>query len=324
MIEIDRKRIRVWSMLGMSRVFGSVLEDIIKEKDNFVLAVADVGRIIAYNSFKRHYPDRVFELGIAEQNLINASAGLAHEGYTVFASSYSTFLTSRALDQIRVNMGMMKLPVKLIGIGGGLSDGSLSATHMGIEDVSNVRCIPGITVIVPADGLELVKVLFALLDYDKPAYVKLTGDANLPVVYSEDFEYEIGKAIVKRESEGAQVAIVANGAILNNVLKAQEMLEADGIRCKVIDMHTVSPIDTRMLEELSDMKLLVTVEEHSVRGGLGSTVAEWYAEKKIRPQQLLIGIDTEAYPEANEYDALIRKCGLDSESIYRKVKEAYS
>ena len=324
MLEIDKRRIRVWSMLGMSRTFGSVLEDMLCEDDRLVLSVADVGRIIAYNSFERNYPNHVFEMGIAEQNLITASAGLAHEGYNVFASSYSTFLTARALDQVRVNMGMMKLPIKLIGIGGGLADGTLSATHMGIEDVSNMRCIPGMTVIVPSDGLELVKVLFALLKYDKPAYVKLTGESSLPVIYREDFDYQIGKAITLCECEGdMDVAIISCGAILSRVMKAREILAADGIKCKVIDMHTIAPIDEQMLESLKSAKMIVTVEEHSVRGGLGSAIAEWYSDKKKRPVQLIIGVTGDSYPDASEYDNLLTKCRLDENSIAGKIKERF-
>lgn len=322
MPEIDKKHLRMWSMLGMSRIFGSILEDLLEEDDKFVLAVADVGRVMAYNAFLRKYPERVFEMGIAEQNLINASAGLVNEGFDVFASTYSTFLTARGLDQIRVNMGLMQLPLKLVGIGGGLGDGSMSATHMGLEDVANMSCIPGMTVIVPCDGLELVKTLFALLHYDKPAYVKLTGESGLPVIYSEDYEFEIGKSNVLKE--GNDIAIIANGAVMSNVLEAAGRLEEENISCKVIDMHTVSPIDEEALESLMNMKMIFTVEEHCVRGGLGSAVAQWYADKPMNPPISVIGVDGQTYPLANEYSRLMEVCGLDSRSIYRTVREKYA
>lgn len=322
MIDISKKQIRIWSMLGLGRTFGSVLEELAEEDDRVVLSVSDTGKIIAYDSFKRNHPERVMEVGIAEQNMISASAGVANEGYTVFASSYSTFITSRALDQIRVNMGMMKIPVKLVGIGGGLADGTLSATHMGIEDVSNIRSIPGMTVVVPADGLELVKALFAALHYEKPIYIKLTGENQSPIIYKNDFEYEIGKA--NELKGGTDIAIVANGVILEKALKVADMLEAEGISCKVIDMHTVSPIDGEMLEKLSFMKLVVTIEEHSVRGGLGSAVAEWYAPKNTKPNQLILGVDKDSYPLACEYEELMRECGLDTDSLYKLIKNKYS
>lgn len=321
MLDINRKQIRVWSMLGLSRTFGSVLKDLLEADDRFLLSVADTGKIIAYDAFCKNNKERVLEIGIAEQNMIAASAGAANEGYDVYASSYSTFITARALDQIRVNMGMMKIPIKLIGIGGGLADGTLSATHMGIEDVANIRCIPGITVIVPADGLELVKTLFALLNYDKPAYVKLTGANTTPIIYSEDYDFEIGKA--NELKSGRDVAIIANGVILENALKAAAILENDGISCKVIDMHTVSPIDGKMLENIENMKLVVTIEEHSVRGGLGSAVAEWFSEKEKKPCQLMLGINKDEYPLANEYGALLYECKLDVDAIVQRIKDKF-
>lgn len=321
MFEIDKKKVRIWSMLGLSRTFGSVLEDLFKEDDKLVLSVADTGRMLAYESFLRNHPEHVMELGIAEQNMVAASAGLANEGYNVFASSYSTFLSSRALDQIRVNMGMMQIPIKLIGSGGGLADGSLSATHMGIEDVANCRCIPGMTVIVPADGVELVKTLFALLKYDHPAYVKLTGENTAPIIYKEDYDFEIGKSVELKK--GKDVAIIANGVILKNALEAATILENDNIGCSVIDMHTVSPIDVDRLEELSKTKLIVTIEEHNIHGGLGSAVSEWYADKRDRPYQIMLGFSGDRYPLASEYDNLLRACGLDVGSIVERIKEAY-
>ena len=321
MIEINKKQIRIWSMLGLGRTFGSVLENLMDEDDKLVLSISDTGKIIAYDSFKKKYPTRVMEVGIAEQNMISASAGVANEGYDVFASSYSTFITSRALDQIRVNMGMMQIPLKLVGIGGGLADGSLSATHMAIEDESNLRSVPGITVIVPADGLELVKTLFAVLHYDKPVYIKLTGENHSPIIYKDDFAFEIGKANELRSGE--DIAILANGVILEKVLKAATKLEDDGISCSVIDMHTVTPIDEAMLHKIKNMKMIVTVEEHCVRGGLGSAVAEWYADKKESPVQITIGVDKDRYPLACEYDELLHECGLDVESIVNRIKNGF-
>lgn len=321
MIEFDRKSIRKWSILGMRRTVGAILSQLAEMDDRFTLTLADSGRYFLYEEFKRNHPDRVIDLGIAEQNVVAASAGMANEGYKVYAAAFATFLSARALDQVRVNLGYMGLPVKLIAGAGGLADGNLSATHMGLEDVSNMRNIPGMTVIVPADATELVKAMVALLDYDKPAYVKLTGRINLPVVYKEDYDFAIGKANVLREGE--DVAIISNGIVTKNVLDAAAALEDEGISCKVINMHTVKPLDTKILEEISGMKLVVTVEEHVRTGGLGGAVSEFYAEYDVRPRQLIIAVEGETYPDSCEYDILLEECGLSKDKLVERIRKAY-
>lgn len=321
MIEINKKQIRVWSMLGMNRTFGSVLEDLYEIDKRFILMTADTGKPISYDSFYRNHPESVMDLGIAEQNMIASGAGMVTEGFNVFASTYSTFITARALDQIRVNMGGMKIPLKLIGIGGGLSEGTLSMTHMGIDDIAALRCIAGMSVLVPCDALELYKMLVALMCYDKPAYVKLTGSTACPVINKADYDFQIGKSIVLRE--GIDVAIIACGAIINNVLKAADFLENDGISCKVINMHTISPIDSEMLSSVSGMKMIVSVEEHSVHGGLGGIISEWFSDKSKRPPHLIIGVDTDEYPDANEYESLLELLGLTPDCIANKISEHF-
>ena len=227
MIEITKKNIRVWSMLGMRRILGPAMKDIIEQDRKVLFATADTGRYYAYDDLLRTYPENVVDVGIAEQNLIGASAGLQNEDFNVYAVTYATFLTSRALDQIRVNLGYMGLGVKLIGEAGGMCDGNFSATHMALEDVSNTRNIPNMRVIIPADGMELVKTLVALKDADYPAYVRMTGRFPIPVIYREDYDFEIGKAVTLRE--GKDIAILSNGTLLGDVLKTAEML-ADALR----------------------------------------------------------------------------------------------
>ena len=183
MIEITKKNIRVWSMLGMRRILGPAIKDLVEQDRRVLFATADTGRYYAYDDLLRTYPENVVDVGIAEQNLIGASAGLQNEGFNVYAVTYATFLTARALDQIRVSLGYMGIGVKLIGEAGGMCDGNFSATHMGLEDISNVRNIPNMRVITPADGMELVKTLTALRDAEYPAYVRMTGRFPIPVIY---------------------------------------------------------------------------------------------------------------------------------------------
>lgn len=320
MIEITKKNIRVWSMLGMRRILGPAMKDIIEQDRKVLFATADTGRYYAYDDLLRTYPENVVDVGIAEQNLIGASAGLQNEGFNVYAVTYATFLTSRALDQIRVNLGYMGLGVKLIGEAGGMCDGNFSATHMALEDISNTRNIPNMRVITPADGMELVKTLIALKDAAYPAYVRMTGRFPIPVIYREDYDFEIGKAVTLRE--GKDVVILSNGTLLGDVLKTAEMLAEKGVDCKVINLHTVKPLDEEALRAVAGCKLVVTAEEHLLYGGLGSAVAEFYAQEPIRPRMLMLSVGTQ-YPKAQEYDDLLKTCGLTApqmaESILAKL-----
>ena len=319
MIEITKKNIRVWSMLGMRRILGPAMKDIIEQDRKVLFATADTGRYYAYDDLLRTYPENVVDVGIAEQNLIGASAGLQNEGFNVYAVTYATFLTSRALDQIRVNLGYMGLGVKLIGEAGGMCDGNFSATHMALEDISNTRNIPNMRVITPADGMELVKTLIALKDAAYPAYVRMTGRFPIPVIYREDYDFEIGKAVTLRE--GKDVVILSNGTLLGDVLKTAEMLAEKGVDCKVINLHTVKPLDEEALRAVAGYRLVVTAEEHMLYGGLGSAVAEFYAQEPVRPRMLMLSVGTQ-YPKAQEYDDLLKTCGLTAPQMAESILSA--
>lgn len=319
MIEITKKNIRVWSMLGMRRILGPAMKDIIEQDRKVLFATADTGRYYAYDDLLRTYPENVVDVGIAEQNLIGASAGLQNEGFNVYAVTYATFLTSRALDQIRVNLGYMGLGVKLIGEAGGMCDGNFSATHMALEDISNTRNIPNMRVITPADGMELVKTLIALKNAAYPAYVRMTGRFPIPVIYREDYNFEIGKAVTLRE--GKDIAILSNGTLLGDVLKTAEMLAEKGVDCSVINLHTVKPLDEEALRAVAGCKLVVTAEEHLLYGGLGSAVAEFYAQEPIRPRMLMLSVGTQ-YPKAQEYDDLLKTCGLTAPQMAESILTA--
>ena len=318
MIEITKKNIRVWSMLGMRRILGPAIKDLVEQDRRVLFATADTGRYYAYDDLLRTYPENVVDVGIAEQNLIGASAGLQNEGFNVYAVTYATFLTARALDQIRVSLGYMGIGVKLIGEAGGMCDGNFSATHMGLEDISNVRNIPNMRVITPADGMELVKTLTALRDAEYPAYVRMTGRFPIPVIYKEDYDFRIGKAVTLRE--GKDIAFVSNGTLLGDVLKAADLLAEQGVDCKVVNLHTVKPLDEEALREIAGYKLVVTAEEHLLYGGLGSALAEFYAQEPVRPRMLMLSVGTE-YPRAAEYDDLLKTCGLDAESMANRIIE---
>lgn len=319
MKEITRRTARVWSMLGMRRTVGNILEDMVELNPQFVFITADVARYFGTEKFEQEYPEHILDMGIAEQNLVGVASGMAKEGEKVFAATYATFITARALDQIRVSLGYMKLDVKLIGVGGGLAEGDLSATHMGLEDFAVMRSLPNMTVICPADAAEAVKVMYSLANFDGPVYVRLSGKENLPMVYTEDFHYSIGKANVLRQ--GQDVAIIAVGTMVAVALETNKLLKEKGIDCTVIDMHTIKPLDEEAIDNVLKHKLIVTLEEHMKIGGLGSAVAEYISELKNKPQQLIIGVN-DFYPDASEYSLLLDDCGLTAEQICQKIGEA--
>lgn len=322
MEDFTKRNARVWSMLGMRRVIGQVLNDMPKLDDNFIFMTADVARYFGTEKFQEAYPERYIDVGIAEQNLIGVASGMAKEGFNVFAATYATFITARVLDQVRVNLGYMNLGVKLIGVGGGLAEGDLSPTHMGLEDIANLRSVPNMTIIAPADGMEAVKAMYALAKHEGPAYLRLTGRTNTPIIYKEDYPYEIGKSNILRQGE--KIALIAYGTIVDTALKvADNIEEKTGEKCTVIDMHTIKPIDRQILDDLSGYKLVVSMEEHMAVGGLGSAIAEFYADKKIRPIHQSIAIN-DYYPSAGEYELLLENCDLTETKITEKIIRKYN
>ena len=311
--------IKLWSRLGSCGAYGSAAMELPELDDTMVACTADLRFYSGLDRFSKKYPDRLYNVGIAEQNLVGIAGGLAKEGVNPFASTYASFCCTRALDQVRVNMGYMQLPIKLIGLTAGLSVGILGATHMSIEDVAILRSIPNITIISPADGMETVKATLALANYPHPVYLRLTGSMNAPIVYHEDYDFQIGKAITLRE--GTQIAILACGSMVSASLSAAGRLAQDGISAAVINIHTIKPLDVDCLEGLKGFERIVTVEEHSVIGGLGSCVAEFLAERTGFPPLQRIGL-SDHYPHAGDYGYLLAQNGLTAEAISLKIKAA--
>ncbi len=319
MIEITKAKARLWSRLGARAVFGQAILETAKERDDFYVLSADLTQSSGLVRFRGEFPDRMINTGIAEQNMIGIAAGLAKDGTNVFATSFSPFVTMRACEQVRMNMGYMQLNIKTVGLGSGLVMAQLGNSHFGLEDASVMRAIPGMTVICPADGAEIMKAVEALCDFDGPAYLRLTGGPGLPVVYEGDFDFRIGKAITVRE--GKDIAIFAAGTMVYCAKEAAELLAEQGIDAAVIDMHTLKPLDTEAVEARLDRKLIVTVEEATVVGGLGSAVAEYTALKKNRPPQLMIGIK-DCFPHAGSYPYLLEQSGLTGGQVAAEIRAA--
>ena len=316
MTEITKAKARLWSRLGARATFGQAILEAAKERDDFYVLSADLGQSSGLGRFRGEFPDRFINCGIAEQNMIGIAAGLAKDGTNVFATSFAPFVTMRACEQVRMNMGYMQLNIKTVGLGSGLVMAQLGNSHFGLEDGSVMRAIPGMTVISPADGAEIVKAVEALCDFKGPAYLRLTGGPGLPAVYEEDFDFRIGKAIPVRE--GRDIAILAAGTMVYYAKKAAEILAEKGIDAAVIDMHTIKPLDTAAVDALLDRKLIVTAEEASTAGGLGSAVAEYLAPKKDKPPQLILGI-RDCFPHAGSYAYLLAQCGLTAEQMAEEI-----
>ena len=274
---------------------------------------ADLGNSSGLDRFKKTYPDQFLNVGIAEQNMMGVASGLAKEGFNVFATSFAPFITMRAAEQVRMNLGYMKMNVKAVAIGSGVSMAFLGNSHYGIEDVAVMRSIPNITVVCPADCAEIFKTVQAAVKFEGPMYIRLTGAVGNPPVYSEDYAFEIGKAVVLREP--ADVTFIATGSMVYESLEAAKLLEEKGIKAGVINMHTIKPLDVSAIElALKHSKLIVTVEEHSVIGGLGSAIAEYKAAKRHTPPQLILGLP-DAFDVTGEYRYLLERHGLVASKI---------
>lgn len=320
MTDFSPMNIKILSRLGASGAISQAALDIVQNDRNAIFLTADTSSFSGLTRLKEKYPDNILNVGIAEQNLIGVAAGLANEGFNIFATTYSSFLSLRSADQIKVCLSYMNYPVKLIGLASGVSAGILGPTHMSIEDVALMRALPNITVISPADCLSVIKTFEALKKYNKPSYIRLSAVQNCPIVYKEDFNFEIGKAIELKS--GSDICIIATGTMVANAIKVADKLTEENISASVIDMHTIKPLDTSILDKYCNVKMMVSIEEHSVIGGLGSAISEYYAFKDKRPRLMVKGI-SDFYPKAGEYDYLLNECGLTSDKLFENIYKHY-
>lgn len=317
MIEFNTKNIKRWMMLGTRNAFGAFLTDLAAEHPEVFAMTADFTKSTGLAKFKEQFPNQFLSTGIAEQNMIALASGLASEGYNVFASSFASFITTRCYEQVKINLGYMRQNVKLVGIASGLGVSYQGNTHFGLDDVPLMRAIPNMTIIVPSDCTEVAKATIALAEFQGPAYLRLVGEGFIPIVNQEDYEFEIGKGIIK--CEGSDVLIIANGTMVNQSLKVAEELRKEGISAAIVNMHTIKPLDTGIIEkQIQGKKLIVTVEEGQINGGLGSAVAEHLASIGNTPQMIRFGIN-DIFPHAGSYQFLLKQCGLDVDSIKNKI-----
>ena len=297
--------------------YGNALAELGTAHENVVVLDADLAAATKTGVFKKAHPERFIDCGIAESNMMGVAAGLAAAGKVPFASSFAMFAAGRAFEQIRNSIGYPKLNVKIGATHAGISVGEDGATHQCNEDIALMRTIPGMVVINPSDDVEARAAVKAAYEHVGPVYMRF-GRLAVPVINDrEDYKFELGKGVVLRE--GKDLTIVATGLPVSNCLEAAEKLAADGIDAKVINIHTIKPLDEELIVEAAKATgKVVTVEEHSVIGGLGSAVCDVLSEKE--PTQVMkIGIN-DTYGESGPALELIAKYGLDTESIYQKIK----
>ena len=297
--------------------YGNALAELGATCHDLVVLDADLSGATKTGTFKKAFPERHINCGIAEGNMMTVAAGIATTGKVPFASSFAMFAAGRAFEQVRNSIGYPHLNVKIGATHAGISVGEDGATHQCNEDIALMRAIPGMVVINPADDIEAKAAVKAAYEYVGPVYLRF-GRLAVPVINDNaDYKFEIGKGIVLRE--GKDVTIIATGLEVGESLAAAEMLAADGIDAKVINIHTIKPLDEELvIAAAKETGKVVTVEEHSVIGGLGSAVAEVLSEK-APTKMLKIGVN-DTFGESGPAVALIKKYGLDAESIYNKVK----
>ena len=298
--------------------YGNALAECGADYPNLVVLDADLAGATKTGVFKKVYPDRHIDCGIAECNMTGVAAGLATCGKIPFISSFAMFAAGRNFEQVRNSIGYPHLNVKIGATHAGITVGEDGATHQCNEDIALMRTIPGMTVIVPSDDVEAKAAVRAALEMNGPVYLRF-GRAAVPVINDKpDYKFEIGKGVVLKE--GKDVTIIATGICVDSALGAAEKLAADGIDAEVINIHTIKPLDEELvLASAKKTGKVVTVEEHSVIGGLGSAVCDVLSEKA--PTKVCkIGM-YDRFGESGPAAALVAKYGLDAEGVYKKVKE---
>ena len=297
--------------------YGEELVALGAEHDDFLVLDADLAAATQTGRFKAAYPDRFVDCGIAEQNLMGVAAGIATTGHRVFASTFAMFAAGRAFEQVRNSIGYPHLHVVIGATHAGISVGEDGATHQCNEDIALMRTIPGMTVVVPSDDVEARAAVRAAYEADGPVYLRL-GRLAAPVIHGDGYRFEVGRGVVERA--GNDVTVAATGLMVSSALEAAEALAAEGIDCEVVNMHTVKPLDADLVaESAAKTGRVVTVEEHSVIGGLGGAVCEALAERCPVPVRR-VGV-RDVFGESGPAVGLLAKYGLDGAGVAKSIRE---
>ena len=297
------------------QAYGEALAKLGKENENVVVLEADLSKSTMTAYFKKEFPERHINVGIAEADLIGTAAGFATTGKIPFASTFAVFAAGRAYDQIRNSVAYPKLNVKICPTHAGVSLGEDGGSHQSVEDLALMRAIPGMVVLSPADAVETEKMIFAVAEYEGPVYVRL-GRLNIPVLFDENYKFEIGKAHTL--TEGNDVAIIATGLMVYEAAEAAKLLEKEGIKARVINMSTIKPLDEEtVLKAAKECKFIVTSEEHSVIGGLGSAVSEFLSEN--HPTKVIKHGIQDVFGQSADGDTMLNNYKLRAKDIVEVV-----
>lgn len=320
MMNINEANIKQWSDLGYRDSFGKAILDIGEKCPNVVVLAADLADACRVTAFSKKFPNRFFQVGIAEQNMVGIASGLALNGFVAFTTTFATFASLRSCEQLRTDVAYPKLNVKAIGIDCGVAVGTLGATHYAIEDIGTLRSMPNMIILCPADGLEVAKATWAAALYNGPVYIRLSGGKSAQSVYKEDYNFEIGKAVTLRE--GYDLTIIATGLMVSRSLRAADILLDKGIKARVINMHTIKPIDSEVIKKAAnETKLIVTVEEHNIIGGLGSAIAEILSELGSRPRLIRVALPDE-FVHIGSHEEILDRHGLTYSKIAEKILQS--
>jgi transketolase len=305
------------NMQNCRKVYGETLMELGRENERIVVLEADLSKSTMTRLFEHEFPERFFEMGIGEQNMVSVAAGLALCGKIAFANSFAVFAAGRPYDQIRVSVCIGSLNVKIVGSSCGISDFGDGATHQGIEDVAIMRAIPNMTVLSPADGIETKKMVRGAVEYEGPVYIRIPRN-DIPDVTNGSQEFKIGRPTVIRE--GKDVTIFAHGYMVYKSLKAAEALEKQGISPRIVNVSTLKPIDDSTIKKLAEgVKGIVTVEEHTIIGGLASIVA--FALRGMALPIEAIAIQDCFGQSALNYEQLLEHYGLTDNAVVKAVKK---
>lgn len=297
--------------------FGKALVELGKENKDVIVLTADLAGATKTSLFEKEFPDRFINVGIAEQNLIGISAGLATTGKIPFASTFAMFAAGRAYDQIRNSVAYPKLNVKICGTHAGVTVGEDGATHQMLEDLSLMRSIPNMTVLCPSDDTQTKWAIKEMAKFDGPVYIRLARVAT-PVIYDENQKFEIGKMV--QIGDGTDATIFATGVEVAEALKAKEELEKENINIRVVDVHTIKPIDREMIVKCAkETKKIITIEDHSIIGGLGTAICEVLSEEY--PTKVIRMGMNDKFGKSGKAEQLLKYFKLDSQAIIEKVKE---
>ncbi len=296
--------------------YGEALAELGAVNENIVVLEADLSKSTKTSDFKKVYPERHFNMGIAEQNMLGVAAGFAAAGKIPFASSFAVFATGRAYDQIRNSIAYPNLNVKIAATHAGLTVGEDGGSHQMLEDIALMRALPNMTVIVPADGIETKQAINAAAEYEGPVYIRM-GRPKVPVLFDENYTFEIGKGVVLKE--GTDVTLVGTGIMVSKAVEAAELLAAEGISAAVVNISTIKPLDAELIiAQAQKTGAIVTCEEHNIYGGLGSAVAEVLVENCPVPMAR-VGV-ADKFGESGLPDELLEKYGLTAANIAAQAK----